>query len=110
MGGITDAVTVVIDTLVVPVSVGDEVTVSVAVGGITDTVALPVSCTPYDSDADGLRDVPYVSVSVTEKTSDVMGIVTVNVSDAVIAVTVSDTDIVSVGGGITEIVSVGGGM
>lgn len=65
VGGITDAVAVIVDVVAVPVSVGDEVTVSVAVGGITDTVTLPVLCDPYDSDADGLLDVPYVSVNVT---------------------------------------------
>ena len=82
------------------------------VDGIVDTV--PVSCTPYDSDADGLRDMPNVSVAVggvdtvvPVTVSDAVPVmaVTVTVSDAVpvITVTVSDTDMVSVAlGGIVD--------
>ena len=96
------------------VSVADDVIVSVGVGGITDRVALPVLCDPYDSDADGLRDMPNVSVAVggvdtvvPVTVSDAVPVmaVTVTVSDAVpvITVTVSDTDMVSVAlGGIVD--------
>ena len=85
------------------VSVADDVIVSVAVGGIVDGIVdtVPISCTPYDSDADGLRDMPNVSVAV----GGVDTIVPVTVSDAVpvITVTVSDTDMVSVAvGGIVD--------
>jgi hypothetical protein len=56
-------VTLSIDRVADAVSdVGDAVPgggiVSVRVGGITDGVTLPASCTPNDSDADALRDTP----------------------------------------------------
>ena len=96
------------------VSVADDVIVSVAVGGIVDGIVdtVPISCTPYDSDADGLRDMPNVSVAVggvdtivPVTVSDAVTVITVTVSDAVpvITVTVSDTDMVSVAlGGIVD--------
>ena len=109
------------------VSVADDVIVSVAVGGIVDGIidTVPVSCTPYDSDADGLRDMPNVSVAVggvdtivpvtvsdavtviTVTVSDAVTVITVTVSDAVpvitVTVSVSDTDMVSVAvGGIVD--------
>ena len=111
------------------VSVADDVIVSVAVGGIVDGIVdtVPISCTPYDSDADGLRDMPNVSVAVggvdtivpvtvsdavtvmavTVTVSDAVPVITVTVSDSdavpVITVTVSDTDMVSVAvGGIVD--------
>ena len=109
-----DVIVSVADDVIV--SVADDVIVSVAVGGIVDGIidTVPVSCTPYDSDADGLRDMPNVSVAVggvdtvvPVTVSDAVPVmaVTVTVSDAVpvITVTVSDTDMVSVAlGGIVD--------
>ena len=109
-----DVIVSVADDVIV--SVADDVIVSVAVGGIVDGIidTVPVSCIPYDSDADGLRDMPNVSVAVggvdtivPVTVSDAVTVITVTVSDAVpvitVTVSVSDTDMVSVAvGGIVD--------
>ena len=106
-------VSVAVITVTVSVAV-ITVTVSVTLGGIVEGIidTVGVSCTPYDSDADGLRDMPNVSVAVggvdtivPVTVSDAVTVITVTVSDAVpvITVTVSDTDMVSVAvGGIVD--------